>query len=321
MRLRPLLVLATLPATALGALALRAGSAASSHLSCGATIDHSVELDEGLVCTGDGLVVAADDITVDLGGAALTGDGGIGDVGVRVAGHSGVRIKDGKVRSFGTGISIANGSDKATVSGVTVRANTYGIYVFDSDWAKISKTNAIRNLLDGIVLTGTSEHGTVSQSSAVDNRAAGIVLHSSDLNSVVKSSATGNAAQGIHLDSGSDQNVVSDNFVTANGTRGIEVSWSDGDVVKTNTVSGNPQEGILVTTGGNHVLERTTVSGNGSTSVLPGRARPRCGGAAPRATRATASSWAVSRSTPCSRRTRRPATATTASTPTASSRP
>lgn len=263
MRLRLLLVLAALSAAALGMLALTAGGAPSSHLSCGATIDHSVKLDESLVCPGDGLVVVADGVTIDLAGAGLTGDGGIADVGIRVAGHTGVRIKNGTVRSFGTGIAITSGSDKATVSGVSARANTYGIYVFDSDWAKISKSSAIRNALDGIVLAGTSEHGTVSWSDAVDNGAAGIVLHSSDLNSVVKSSATGNAAQGIHVDSGSDQNVISANLVAANGTRGIEVSSSGGDVVRTNTVSGNPQEGILVTTGGSHVLERNTVSGNG----------------------------------------------------------
>ena len=62
---------------AAGALALSASPAAAhtrAKIKCGQTLTQSVRLTDDLVnCPGDGLVIGADGITVDLGGHTLDG--------------------------------------------------------------------------------------------------------------------------------------------------------------------------------------------------------------------------------------------------------
>ena len=55
-------------------------------------------------CPGDGLVVGADSITLDLGRRTLDGTGN--GAGIRLAGRRGVTIKGGTVREFATGIAL-----------------------------------------------------------------------------------------------------------------------------------------------------------------------------------------------------------------------
>jgi PKD repeat protein len=89
---------------------------------CGTSIVVSVTLTADLVCTTNtGLVIAADDIVVDLGGHTIRGSGrgtGIAD-GTDVAGrpatsHSRVTIRNGAVTGFQVGIDL-EGSTQATV--------------------------------------------------------------------------------------------------------------------------------------------------------------------------------------------------------------
>jgi hypothetical protein len=84
-----------------------AGEAVATHVSCGDTITTDTTLDSDLAnCPGPGLVIGADNVTLDLGGHTIDGDGGTGfDVGivngpastVDRAPHSGVTIENGTV--------------------------------------------------------------------------------------------------------------------------------------------------------------------------------------------------------------------------------
>ena len=56
-------------ATATALLALSAGQAVASHVQCGDVITQDTTLDSDLIdCPGDGLVIVADNITLDLNG-------------------------------------------------------------------------------------------------------------------------------------------------------------------------------------------------------------------------------------------------------------
>src|SRR4051812_20471300 len=109
-----------------GALALAAflipgsGHAQASALSCGATITADTKLDSDLVnCPSDGLFIGADNITLDLNGHTIGGDGvpagscldeGICDLGIsNESGHAGVTIKGGAVRDFDIGVAVSGG--------------------------------------------------------------------------------------------------------------------------------------------------------------------------------------------------------------------
>src|SRR5262245_45236023 len=79
---------------------------AAGGLSCGSTVTTSVKLTANIgPCLGDGLVVTASNVTVDLGGHTITGgDRGPGttpeQVGVRVVNASHVTVRHGTVRNF-----------------------------------------------------------------------------------------------------------------------------------------------------------------------------------------------------------------------------
>jgi len=104
-----------------GLLALSAGPALASHISCGDTITSDVKLDADLTnCPGDGLVIGADNITVDLDGHTIDGNGtaptecdrdaaldrdAVLDEGLDAsAGHQGLTIRHGSVQEFDVGI-------------------------------------------------------------------------------------------------------------------------------------------------------------------------------------------------------------------------
>src|SRR3954468_24345129 len=72
---------------------------------CGATITSSTRLRADVVnCPGDGLVIGADGITLDLGRSTLSGAG----TAIVLAGHRGVIITGGTIRGFATGVALDN---------------------------------------------------------------------------------------------------------------------------------------------------------------------------------------------------------------------
>src|SRR5690349_16359538 len=94
------------PAGSAGApSAAAAGSTPVREATCAMRVTASFTVANDLHCDGDGLVIAADNVTVDLGGHTLTGPGmgpqtwplpQLDSVGVRVSGRSGVTIRNGK---------------------------------------------------------------------------------------------------------------------------------------------------------------------------------------------------------------------------------
>jgi hypothetical protein len=101
-----LLVLAVV--LALGQLALGAGPALAQPLQCGDTVIQDTTLTNDLLdCHGDGLIIGADGITVDLNGHTISGQiisGGLPDqVGIENAGHDDVTITNGTVTFFARG--------------------------------------------------------------------------------------------------------------------------------------------------------------------------------------------------------------------------
>jgi hypothetical protein len=102
-----------------GAMALDSGRALASNVICGDTITADTTLDSDLVdCPNNGIVIGADDITLDLNGHTVSGDGEefkacpedeFCDVGLLNDGHDGVTLKDGSVRQFASGALVSRG--------------------------------------------------------------------------------------------------------------------------------------------------------------------------------------------------------------------
>lgn len=99
-RQRPARHLVLVVVLVLGWLALAAGPAAAQPLTCGDTVTHDTTLTGDLLdCSGDGLVIGADGITVDLNGHTISGriilGGSLDQVGIDNRGHDGLTIRNG----------------------------------------------------------------------------------------------------------------------------------------------------------------------------------------------------------------------------------
>src|SRR5829696_9600328 len=145
MRMRLLVaVLVAIGATA-GAMVVGGGKALASHVSCGDTITADTTLDSDLVnCPNHGIVIGADDVTLDLNGHLVDGDGTPAagcdpqkepcDFGLFNDGHDGVTVMHGSVREFQTGVLFGTLTGRARhnrVLGVSATRNQFaGLGIF-----------------------------------------------------------------------------------------------------------------------------------------------------------------------------------------------
>jgi parallel beta-helix repeat protein len=142
---------ACLAVTAL-AFGWSAPAAKAAHVSCGQRITTDTTLDGDLTkCTGPGIRIGADDITLDLNGHTITGKGK--GVGVNnTAGYDGVTIEDGSIHNFMESVAIVGASDNH-LRGLSLSDNRHvGIYVQDSSAIQIEQNSVVDIRFAGIFL-------------------------------------------------------------------------------------------------------------------------------------------------------------------------
>ncbi len=109
---------------ALTGLVISGGPARAAHVGCGSVITQNTTLDSDVgPCPGDGLVVGASNIVLDLNGRLVFGANGAGDnAGIRLANVTGVTVRRGVVEGFDAGIAVFGGA-RNVIRGVTARNN------------------------------------------------------------------------------------------------------------------------------------------------------------------------------------------------------
>jgi large repetitive protein len=231
--LSTMLVLALVVA---GVTVLGSGQALASHVSCGDTITTDTTLDSDLVnCPNNGIVIGADNITLDLNGHTIDGDGTLVDpcpegetcdVGVdNSAGHNGVTVQGGSIRQFAVGVLV-----------LSARRNS------------LRRLSVSRNLFVGIVV-GESARTAVERSSITRNgvttQQAGMVLFASRDNRIER------------------------NLFSSNGNRGLlAVDSADGNRINHNTFANNPEAGVAVVGDRNQVSYNRVVRNGDNIIVL-----------------------------------------------------
>ena len=88
------LSLVVLLAAAIGA------TRASSSPACGDVVTTDVTLTKSLKNCASGLVVGADNVTIDLNGFTIKGLGTTAGIGIDAADHTGITLKNGKITDF-----------------------------------------------------------------------------------------------------------------------------------------------------------------------------------------------------------------------------
>jgi hypothetical protein len=191
---------------------------------CGKTITNSVTLTKDLVCQGSGIVIGADDITIDCANNLVNYSiGGTLGYGVNNTGFNNVTVKNCRIYE----------------GNITTSAK-YPIYLGSINNGTIQNVtiNAIGAHSSGIFLsTVNSVNVTNVTITTTDSR--GIELTSSNNNTIVNcnvSTSVASQRNGFALSS-SDSNSFSDNFVQVTGTSSISasVSSSDSNIFTNNT--------------------------------------------------------------------------------------
>ncbi|MFH8620227.1 right-handed parallel beta-helix repeat-containing protein [Streptomyces sp. NPDC017979] len=273
-------------AIALFSVVLPAGPAHAAPLSCGQTVTTSVVLQASLLnCPGDGLVVGAGGITVDLNGHTVDGIG-LG-VGIRNDGFDGVTLTNSsstqaRVQEFDYGVRLNPGTSGGVVEKLAVQNNEFGgIELNGADTNTQVRNNLIeRQAQRGVTLTGGTRgaavvNNTISANRGVsvfvensaDNRLegnrisgsgdAGLVLAGSSGNTLLTNTVGGSSDAAIRLQLGSNNNLVQGNSSSQNADAGLTVSDSNGNRLLSNDLRGSGDSGIVLQS-----AHHTTVTGN-----------------------------------------------------------
>lgn len=224
-----------------GSVVVGIQAAGASVLACGSVVTHSIVLTADVgPCTGDGIVVGADGIVVDLNGHTVSGAPSVGRVGVLVENRHRVTVRNGRVTRFEAGIALVGGGSHR-VEGMTATGNVSplaqtsfgsGIAARNSSGNAIVGNRATGNSpWGGITLLGASSHNLIEGNDASHNvgllggfssEADGIGFQlsggASPTFNVVRGNTTiGNGDDGIGLGFGSNDNLIVGNEVSRNG--------------------------------------------------------------------------------------------------------
>src|SRR5215204_684274 len=223
-----------------GATAVGDDGARASQVSCGDRITADTTLQQDLVnCPNHGIVIGADDVTLDLNGHLVDGDGTPAancdnqkepcDFGLFNDGHDGVTVMHGSVREFAHGVLFGTASGTARDNRVLGVAST-------------------RNQFTGI--------GMFSQVRGLVRNSAG-------------DGSLGRDGMGLSLGDSHHVRILNNSF-RHNAHVGMETFESDRYLIKGNLFSRNDQEAILMGGRDNQVTRNRLVR-NGSGMSLGGR--------------------------------------------------
>jgi parallel beta-helix repeat protein len=271
----PVAVVATL--IALAAVGTEQARPAVTAVSCGDTLKASVKLTSDLLgCTGAGLIVGADNITVDLNGHTIAGTNKPtpGTGGVVIDKHANVKVVNGTITGFHFGAVGVTNARGAVLSKLTVRKVgagckqgdiCAGIDLMNATDTKITDSTVSNHVtafkVNGIDVDASPD--TLIQGTRVDrNAGAGISVFQSPGSRFVGNELAGNKQEGLQVNNSSDSTVVSGNRATANGTAGIATGASSKLSVVGNSVSGNGQVGLLLFDLTGSVVRANRASGN-----------------------------------------------------------
>jgi parallel beta-helix repeat protein len=244
-----------------GLVAVAVDGAAANDL-CGTTITGDLKLEHDLVCTGDGLVVGADGIRVDLNGHTVAGSGT--GAGFIVVGRADVTIANGVIRNFQVAVRL-NASTGIVIRHNEIVQNGDGIDNQAGGVGNTVKENTFRNhTVRAIMLRGGSSDNDIKNNTFVANR-IGILVNGATDTTLKDNLISESSLTGIRFNNAATGNSVKDNILTSNVT-GIEflvtppAGSSVGNEFKGNTLTGNGC-GLLGLTEGN-TLKDNTFDGN-----------------------------------------------------------
>jgi hypothetical protein len=174
----------SIPATlAALVLLLSSASAHASHVQCGDVITQDTTLDSDLIdCPGNGITVAASDVSLDLNGHVVAGVGNGAGISVDVQApgvFAGLEVSNGTVAEFLVGVNLEDVADP-TVRELTVAKNGATGISGNRSGGVLIVGSAVRENGGSAVVVANVEIGTrpdrVEGSSLVRNAGTGVLI-------------------------------------------------------------------------------------------------------------------------------------------------
>jgi parallel beta-helix repeat protein len=237
-------------------------------LGCGAVVTTDVVLAADIgPCHDHAIIVGADNITVDLNGHQLFGEGGAVVVhqasGVFVDNHTGVTVTNGTIHSFYHGVRVRRGGSNL-VTGITARGNAGGNgIVFETSSDNVAMYNTIHGnsgfagmaTFNTNALPPAAARNSFINNIVSGNRAHGISIEAGPGHILRGNQVAGNTRDGISVFSPSTNVTVEANQVSMNGANGVNIrAGVTGSTVRSNAAHQNAQHGILVSGTSNQML-------------------------------------------------------------------
>ncbi len=258
-------------------LAVGAGPASASHVSCGDTITADTTLDSDLIdCPDNGIVIGADDITLDLNGHTIDGDGElredcpedvICDDGVVALDHMHVTVRNGTLQEFALG-ALTVGASENRLLDLSITDNMFpGVVIGESTGTELSRSVVSRNGVDtdeaGVVVFHASGSSVV-RNVISDNGDIGVFSEGAEDSIFARNVLSGNQEAAMLLED-SNRNIFDRNRIVRNG-EGITVAGDENTITRNHvadSVAGveGGGLGIFVAAGKDNSVERNFVAG------------------------------------------------------------
>jgi nitrous oxidase accessory protein NosD len=278
--LSTILALAVMGAPAVG------GGTRAGDLSCGEVITADTTLDDDLLdCPSNGIVIGADDITLDLNGHTVSGNGKpvarcpraeFCDVGLLNDGHDGVTVRNGSVRGFGGGVFVGKARHNRVLHVSSSRNQFFGFVLAQSARTLVRGSSGSANPGpdgDGIAVFG-SRHLRILENSFQRNSLGMHVEDSTDL-VIARNRFAHNSGPGILMEA--DRNQVRGNRCVRN-TDCILVAPGNRNVIARNRVY-RGGGGIAIEKGRGNLVARNVIVRVRRVGIRLGIHRPPIGGA------------------------------------------
>jgi large repetitive protein len=277
-------------------LAIGGGQASAAQVSCGDTITTDTTLHHDLVnCPNNGIVIGADDVTLDLNGYTIDGDGTefsgcdptaeVCDAGVVNDGYNGVTVRHGRVRQFLGDVLFG------TSSAGRIRHNrVLNISATHSELFGIGIFSSIRTLVRNSSGNGSTGQEDASGMFLGDVRHVRVVhnafRHNDHVGLLILAPATKSSIKGNHLSRNREEAMlieggeglsVKGNRLVRNGA-GITLGPGSGNAITRNRVRGG-RDGIRVEKGHGNLIAHNLVVHPRRAGIRLGIKHPFLGGA------------------------------------------
>ena len=271
-RSRLKLLIAVVAALAL----LPAAAANAGHVHCGDVLTQDTQLDSDLVdCPGNGVVIGADGITLDLNGHTIDGVPFQSFAGVdNSAGHDGVRIRNGSVREFFEAVWLENAAqnriERNDLSGYSA-----AVWLTDDSRDNVVTRNTLASSGNGVLIlllhndpAIEPSHNLVMRNDISQNQYG--IFGSGHSNTIQSNTFDSNTEAGVELTNNAAENVLVGNTFANNG-EGIElVGQADGNMVSRNRIDRTREDGIFLNAipiRDTNTLDRNVVTRSGDDGI------------------------------------------------------